>query len=697
MRYLRAHEGMIRTGQAQLLLFELCYRNCAVPSRTENLWKSRMTSASCSQTVLCTRERLVLRAVLECFFPEGALVAHNQASLVASCEAWVARMPKPMRLGMRALLRLLDVAPLFLMGRFRRFPVLSLEDRLRLLNRWADHRWGLVRTSFLLLKTATHLPYYDTPAVRQALGMDDHCLVKPSAPQPIESIPFRERVIYGEELERDGEESCDVCVIGTGAGGAVVAKELAEAGLSVVMLEEGGYYTSQQFTKRPSDMMPMLYRDAGFTFAFGNTLTLMPMGKVVGGTTVINSGTCFRIPERVLLRWQRELGLVDISPDSMAPYFERVEQFLKVAPVSEEVLGQNPRYLAKGAHLQGWTVKPLRRNSFNDCGCGVCAFGCPSGSKQAMHQTYVPKALELGARLYTHTRAERLLWHGRQLVGVLARTLSGREVRVRAKVVVLCAGAIYTPVFLLRNRVANRSGQVGRNLSCHPAIRVSCIASEPIEPWKGVPQSSYIDALAEEGILFETITVPPSIEALALPAFGVFQQEWLRNYRFFASCGVMVADESRGRVRQVRGYPLITYSLNATDTTRLVKGILTLSRLFLLAGARLVFTGIHGHEIVRSLSELEAIEPTCVKASDLKVSSYHPLGTARMGRDPRTSVVNSYGQSHEIPNLFIADGSIFPSCLGVNPQIGIMAFATRTAHRIADCWETSSGITHKIL
>ncbi len=660
--------------------------------------RSRTKRKGASQTVLGARERLVLGALLECFFPEGAILSVRQLGtgetpvprempLLDRCESWIARIPPHVRLALRLLLRLLDIAPL-LTGQFRRFPALPRTEQVRLLHRWAEHRSAWVRAGFLLLKTATHLPYYDLPEVRQALGIDDHCLLVPPTPSPAEPIPYQERVVSGEVLPHDQEEVCDVCVIGTGAGGAVVAKELAEAGLSVVMLEEGGYYyTPQQFIKRPSDMMPLLYRDSGFTFAIGNTLTLMPLGKAVGGTTVINSGTCFRIPDKVLRHWQKEHGLADISPDSMAPYFEAVEQFLKVAPVSDAVLGRNPRFLEKGARLQGWTVKPLLRNSVNDCGCGVCAFGCPSGSKQAMHQTYVPKALELGARLYTHTRAERLLWQGNRLVGVCARTRSNRTVRLFAKVVVLCAGAIYTPVFLLRNRALNRSGQVGRNLSCHPAVRVACIAEEPIEPWKGVPQSSYIDALAEEGILLETITVPPSIEALALPSFGIHQQEWLRHYRFFASCGVMVADESRGRVRQVRGYPLITYSLCPADTQRLVKGILTIGRLFFLAGARQVFTGIYGHEIVRSLDELKAIDPASVKPSDLKVSSYHPLGTARMGVDPRTSVVNSVGQSHEIPNLFIADGSIFPSCLGVNPQIGIMAFAMRTARWITSRWE----------
>ncbi len=634
---------------------------------------------------LSKRERLILNALIETLFPRNALVPVSEVPLYPSIEAFLAKTPPHVRLALRVLLGLLDVAPI-LLKRFHRFPALPYEERIALLHRWAEHRSAWVRAGFLLLKTATHLPYYDLPEVRRALGMGDECLTKPPTIPSTEPISFPEQVRNGETLEHDQEEACDVCVIGTGAGGAVVAKELAKAGLSVIMIEEGGYYTAPQFTKLPSQMMPLLYRDSGFTFALGNTLTLMPLGKAVGGTTVINSGTCFRIPDSVLLRWQKDYGLTDLSPDEMAPYFEAVERFLRVSPVSESVLGRNPRFLEKGARLQGWTVKPLLRNSVNDCGCGVCAFGCPSGSKQAMHQTYVPKALEHGARLYTHTRAERLLWQGNRLVGVSARTRSNRKVRVFAKVIVLCAGAIYTPVFLLRNRVLNRSGQVGRNLSCHPAVRVSCITDKPIEPWKGVPQSVYIDALAEEGILFETITVPPSIEAIALPSFGVHQQEWLRDYRFFASCGIMVADESRGRVRQLGGYPLITYSLCPADTQRLVKGILTIGKLFFSAGAKQVFTGIYGYEIVRSHEELNAIDPTRIKPSDLKVSCYHPLGTARMGIDPRRSVVNSIGQSHEIPNLFIADGSIFPSCLGVNPQIGIMAFAMRTARWIANHW-----------
>lgn len=496
-------------------------------------------------------------------------------------------------------------------------------------------------------------------------------------------------LVRGEQLEHDVEESCDVCVIGSGAGGAVMAKELAEGGLSVVVLEEGGYHTREEFTGRPSEMIPLLYRDMGMTSTVGNTTIIVPLGRAVGGTTVINMGTCFRIPDDLLLRWRAEYGL-DVDPDTMAPYFERVERFLGVEEVKYEAMGRNALFVKRGVEALGLRGRPIRRNAQNDCGCGVCAFGCPKDSKKAMHISYIPAAIRYGARVYANCRADRVIMRGGRVAGVLG-TIFGRNgrrrMRVHCKVLVVAAGAIYTPVFLLRNRLANRSGQVGRNLTLHPAVRVAGLTDEIIDPWKGVPQSYYVDDFAHEGIMLEGIFVPPSVEAMAMPFFGRRQQEIMANYRRIATFGLMVSDTSRGRVRAIGHRPLITYFVNREDTYRLVRGIQIVSRILFAAGARRVYPGIYGHEVLDDPAQIDRIRPEEVRPSHLELSAYHPLGTARMGRDPRQSVVNGYGQSHDIVNLFIADGSIFPSCLGVNPQLGIMAFATRFAHRMLERWE----------
>ncbi len=180
-----------------------------------------------------------------------------------------------------------------------------------------------------------------------------------------------------------------VCVIGSGAGGAVVAKELAEAGIEVVSLEEGGFYTGKDFTGDPRQMIGLLYRNRGLTGTVGRLAIPIPLGKCVGGTTVINSGTCYRAPEYVLDAWQRDFGVEQVDEPSLRPYFEKVERELNVHPVAEQVYGKNSRVFERGAQILGFAGARIPRNERGCMGTGVCAFGCPQDAKQAMHVSYV--------------------------------------------------------------------------------------------------------------------------------------------------------------------------------------------------------------------------------------------------------------------------------------------------------------------
>ena len=215
-------------------------------------------------------------------------------------------------------------------------------------------------------------------------------------------------IVHGNEVTTNISEEADVCVVGSGAGGAVVAKELAEAGFSVTLLEEGGDFTPDDFTGRPTEMFPLLYRDGGVTFAIGWPLILIPVGRCLGGTTVVNSGTCFRTPDHVLRKWNREFSLASISPEALAPFFERVEGILNVAPAKTEVLGRNNLVFKRGADSLGYRGRPLSRN-VKDCeGCGTCATGCMTGAKLDMRMTYVPMAAEQGARIFSHAVVDKI-------------------------------------------------------------------------------------------------------------------------------------------------------------------------------------------------------------------------------------------------------------------------------------------------
>jgi choline dehydrogenase-like flavoprotein len=493
-------------------------------------------------------------------------------------------------------------------------------------------------------------------------------------------------IIQSKELNADVSEKVDVCIIGSGAGGAVMAKELSEGGHSVVVVEEGGYFTRKDFNQKILDAFALMYRDFGFTTTLGIPSIPIPTGRCVGGTTVINSGTCFRVPDYILKKWEKDFGLEGLTSESLRPSFERVEEIISVAPVSLEVMGKNALVFKRGAEALGLKGGAIPRNSRDCRGCGVCAFGCPSDAKQAMHLTYLPLASQLGAKVYANCRAERILTEQGKARGVEGVFLDQKtnkkayKMKVEARMVVLAANALFSPALLLRNKLANSSGQVGKNLRIHPASRAAALFDEEIEGWKGVPQSYYVDEYFEEGIMLEGIFTPPSYGAANVPFIGKELKELMKDYRHFAAFGVMVSDTSRGRVRIDRkGRPLITYRMNREDARKMNRGVAIISEIFFAAGAKKVFPFLPDLPEINAREEVDKIRKRKAKATDFGMMAFHPMGTCRMGRNPKKSVVNSHCESHDVAHLFICDGSVFPSSLGVNPQLTIMAFATHTA------------------
>jgi choline dehydrogenase-like flavoprotein len=256
-------------------------------------------------------------------------------------------------------------------------------------------------------------------------------------------------------------------------------------------------------------------------------------------------------------------------------------------------------------------------------------------------------------------------------------------VTIHARAVVIACGTLSIPVLLLRNQLGGASGQLGRNLSIHPAAACLGEMAERVAGWNGVPQGYSIDEFADEGILMEGVSTPLEYTASAMSHIGPRLVELAETYDRIASFGLMVSDTSRGRVRLVRDRAIVTYNLNDRDVALLQRGIERLATIFFAAGARAVITPVHGFDELRSPDELDRLRRARLHASDLTLSAHHPLGTAAMGRDPRSSVVDPDHQVHDVPGLFVIDGSAVPSSLGVNPQVTIMALATRAADRLA--------------
>ena len=486
--------------------------------------------------------------------------------------------------------------------------------------------------------------------------------------------------------------SADVVVVGSGAGGPVVAKELQEKGHSVILLEEGGHYRTADFKNDPVWAFSHLYRDGGATIALGTPPVPFPLGRCLGGTTTVNSGTCFRTPDAILHRWERAWNLPDISPEDMRPYFERVESLYSVNAVHSGNMGRNGEIFLEAARGLGYSAGPLKRNMNEKCvGCGICTLGCPTGGKRPTLLNYIPRASELGAEVYCDFRVEKIRSSLGTATGVsgsiLDRDTNKRRARfeVSAKVVVLAAGAVGTPLLLLKNRLANSSGQVGQNLRLHPGIRVYALMDEVVKGWLGVPQGVYVDEFWNEGVMLEGIFVGPLLSAPALPFFGRRNKELMWAFPRIAAFGAMVQDETRGRVRPGPfGLPFITYNLEKEDLRKAIKAIAYTSEIYFAAGAKKVYPTIPWLPEIQNPRQISEILTGPVKASDLEMMAFHPMGTCRMGTRPDRSVTDPWGETFDVRNLFVADASLFPSCLGVNPMESIMAFANRNADHIHD-------------
>lgn len=461
----------------------------------------------------------------------------------------------------------------------------------------------------------------------------------------------------------------DVCVIGAGAGGAVAAAELAEGGMDVVVLEQGPRHDADRFSARPLDMLARLYRDGGQTTTLGTPPILLPLGRGLGGTTLVNSGTCFRTPPAVLERWRREYGLEALTDDALDPCFARVEAALSISEVTPELAGRNAAVVRRGAEALGWSHGYLRRNARGCVGSGVCAFGCPTSAKQHVGITYVPRAEAAGAQVISGADVRHVLVERGVARGVEARLANGGgRLEVRAPTVIVACGTIHTPLLLQRSGLGRASGELGRNLALHPATGAFALMDEVVDMAKGVPQSFYVDEFASEGIMFEGVAGPPSYVAMSLPLSGKRHAAAMAQYRNLAMFGLMVSDRSRGSVRALGGRPVIRYELVEEDVAAFRTGLRRMQELFRAAGAREVYLGLPG-----------GVEPERARARDLKLMAFHPLGTARADARPGHGVVDGDLQLHGTQGVHVADGSVVPSSLGVNPQLTIMALATRLA------------------
>jgi choline dehydrogenase-like flavoprotein len=392
------------------------------------------------------------------------------------------------------------------------------------------------------------------------------------------------------------------------------------------------------------------------------------------------------VPDWILDRWRDEHGLSEFTPDHLAPHYEKVESILEVGASSEKARGTPSQVIGRGCDALGWSHFPVRRNAPGCDGQGVCQWGCPTDAKKSMNVSYVPLALQKGAQLVTGLKITEILIERGRAVGVIGRAApDGRKVEVRARAVIVACGAMITPVLLLRNGIANSSDQVGRNLSIHPATSVSAVFDHPVRGFDHVPQGHGIDQFHREGILMLGASAPLDMGATMFPFVGRRYVDIMEQYANVASFGVMVEDGPNGRIMLgPNGRAIGLYKLGRHERELLARGCAAVARVFEAAGAKSIYTEVNGFYELESKNDIERLERARLGGFDVTSVGFHPLGSCRMGKDPAKSVVDEYCESHDVPGLYVVDGSVVPTSIAVNPQLTIMALATRAASMMAN-------------
>lgn len=478
--------------------------------------------------------------------------------------------------------------------------------------------------------------------------------------------------------------TADVVIVGSGAGGAMAARTLARAGLAVVVLEEGRRWTVEEFrTTHPVDRYAGLYRGAGATVALGRPTVVLPIGRAVGGTTVVNSGTCFRPPEQVQRRWRDEFGLAFADPDPFGAYLDDVEHTLQVAPARRDVMGRNGNLLMDAANLLGWQAAPIPRNAPGCEGCCQCAIGCPHNAKFGVHLNALPQACDAGARIISEARVQRVLVANGRARGVRARRSDGTAIDVLADTVIVAAGTTETPMLLRRSGLGGHP-RLGNNLALHPATLLAGCFEEDVYAWRGILQSAAVHEFHEsDGVLIEATSTPPGMGSIIFPGYGAQLMHWLDRAPQIATFGAMVADEGVGSVHSVRGETVVRYNIAEADAAKLRVALLAIGRLMFAAGAVELLTGLPGATTVRSEAQLaEVLARTSAK--HLHLSAFHPTGTAAAGADEQRCPVDPTGRLRGVDGVWVADASILPTCPEVNPQLAIMAMALAVADRVVE-------------
>jgi choline dehydrogenase-like flavoprotein len=523
-------------------------------------------------------------------------------------------------------------------------------------------------------------------------------------PGPISVPPSPQQAPKTISLEQVSGESAmlqaDVCIVGSGAGGGVIAAELQKAGSSVVVLEMGQYRNESDFKQLELPGMLELYLGGGLAASEDGSIAILA-GSTLGGGTVVNYMNCIRTPENIRREWAA-MGIEGIDqPD----YDRHIDAVWERLAVNDTATSHNRTHkkLIEACEKLGYPHRALTRNTDVSCEdpsvCGYCYAGCQKGCKQSTMKTFLQDAADAGARFVVGARAERILVQDGRAAGVEAMVThddgSTTRLTVNAPTVVVACGSIESPALLLRSGIGGPAA--GKHLRLHPASLVVGVYEQPIEGWIGQIQSAlsdqFKDCEGEHGFLIEAVGSSPAIQAMSLPwDDGVKHKELLaRTFKYSAPFISVARDHGEGQILiDDHGRAVTRWSFSDEIDARMFRrAMVELAKLQRAAGAREIITFYQRPLIWREGDDFDAflaeIERGSLQANDVAVFTAHQMGSCRMGSDPADSVADGRGELHDTKGVWIGDGSAFPTAPGVNPMISIMSLAHRTAaNMVAD-------------
>lgn len=505
------------------------------------------------------------------------------------------------------------------------------------------------------------------------------------------------------QLTANQTVECDVVIVGTGAGGGTAAEILTQAGLDVVLVEEGPLRSSRDFHLNERDAYRDLYQESAGRVTKDGSFTIL-QGRAVGGSTTINWTSSFRTPAETLKHWGMERGVEGVSEQELAPWFERMEKRLDIQPWGLPPNANN-HVLKAGCEALGWGWASIPRNVTGCWNLGYCGMGCPVNAKQSMLVTTIPSALNNGARLYYRARAEKVLVEGSRVVGVQCSGMQENGVfptpvslTIRARHVVLSGGGINTPGILLRSKVPDPHRTIGKRTFLHPVNMVFARFDDEVAPWSGAPQSIYSDhfqwkdgATGPVGFKLEAIPLHPVLASALIGGYGETQAadmaEMHRTNGLIALLRDGFIEDSQGGTISLRddGTPTVDYPLTDALRDGLRRSFLAMAEIQFAAGAKAVRPKQLNVPFYTSWKACrEAIQGYEIEKFRTGLGSAHIMGGSAMGRDVKRSVVDSRGRFHHLEGLSVLDGSLFPTSIGANPQLSIYGLVAKLASGLAE-------------